>query len=111
MFRHLGILASLQLMVGAFVGAAGCALFRLRRWAAVVLEGAAWCYLVYSVFFTVEFIAFALHSTPEHLRTAEQRTVLHSLVGGALFMLVFWGTPLVAAITSLRRPSNRALLR
>lgn len=111
LFRYFGPLASCQVIVGAVILAAGCALFRLRRWAAVVLEGAAWCYLLYSFLFTVVFIRYAMTSAAEHAITPEQRSTLLFIVGGAVFVFLFWGTPLVATLVALRRPSHRAVLR
>jgi hypothetical protein len=109
LFRHFSVVAGMQICVAVLLLVAGRALLSLRRWAARVIEVVAWLGLLYALVFSVWFIQ-EFRGAMAHAPKGPDTAFLIMMVAGSTFTLLFWSTPLVITIRSLRKEDVRRVL-
>jgi len=108
-FAHFALFATAQVGVAALLLFAGRALLQGRRWAARVVEVAAWLGLAYLVL-GMAWFAWELRAGLSEAPRLPDAPFVAMVVLVGVFTVFFWGTPLVLTIRSLRSDRVREAL-
>ena len=100
-FKHFEAFAALQVCCAVLLFAAGRALLSLRRWASRVIEGVAWLGLVFLILEVLWFIQEFRGAVISASRPPDASFV-GMMVAMMAFIVLFWSTPLILTIRSLR---------
>jgi len=100
-FAHLGIVAGVQMAVAAILAMAGRGLLHSRRWASRVVQVIAWLSLAYMGLGMALFALEWRTAAAESPRSPDVVFVVMAVATSA-FVVIFWSTPLILAIRSLR---------